>query len=164
MRDLKRLSSKLNLNSIKFITAGWLTVGLIGFLDATYLTIQHYRGASLDCYVLRDCEEVTTSQYATIGSMPIALLGSLYYLAIILFSAAYLDTKRSRLLTIISILTSAGFLVSVILVYLQIFVIRALCSYCLLSALASTALFVMALISVRISRKQIDRARDLLGE
>ena len=153
MRDLKRLSSKLNLNSIKLITVGWLTVSLIGFLDATYLTIQHYRGASLDCYVLRDCDEVAASQYATIGSIPIALLGALYYLSIILFSAAYLDTKRSRLLTIISILTSAGFVVSVILVYLQIFVIRALCSYCLLSALASTVLFIMALISVRISRK-----------
>ena len=153
MRDLKRLSSKLNLNSIKFITAGWLAVSLIGFVDATYLTIQHYRGASLDCYVLRDCEEVTTSQYATIGSVPIALLGAIYYLSIILFSAAYLDTKRSRLLTIISILTLLGFLVSVILVYLQIFVIRALCSYCILSALASTLLFVMALVSVRISKK-----------
>ena len=154
MRDLKRLSSKLNLNSIKFITAGWLAVSLIGFVDATNLTVQHYRGASLDCYVLRDCEEVTTSQYATIGSVPIALLGAIYYLSIILFSAAYLDTKRSRLLTIISILTLLGFLVSVILVYLQIFVIRALCSYCILSALASTLLFVMALVSVRISKKQ----------
>ena len=153
MRDLKRLSSKPNLNSIKFIAAGWLVVSLIGFVDAAYLTIQHYRGASLDCYMLRDCEEVTTSQYATLGSIPIALLGAIFYLSIILFSAAYLDTKRSRLLIIISTLTSAGFLVSVILVYLQIFVIRAFCLHCLLSALASTVLFIMALISVRLSRK-----------
>jgi uncharacterized membrane protein len=135
------------------ITAGWLTISLIGFVDATYLTIQHYRGASLDCYVLRDCEEVTTSEYATIGLIPIALVGALYYLSIILLSAAYLDTKRNRLLTIISLLTTFGFLVSLILVYLQIFVIRALCSYCFLSALASTALFTLAMISVRTSRK-----------
>lgn len=153
MRDLKRLSSKLNLKSTKFIAAGWLVVSLIGFVDAAYLTIQHYRGASLDCYMLRDCDEVTTSQYATLGSIPIALLGAIYYLSIILFSAAYLDTKRSRLVTIICILTSAGFLVSVILVYLQIFVIRAFCLHCLLSALTSTVLFIMALISVRISSK-----------
>ena len=153
MKDLRRLFSKLNLNSIKLITAGWLTVSLIGFVDATYLTIQHYRGASLDCYVLRDCEEVTTSQYATIGSIPIALLGALYYLSIILLSAAYLDTKHNRLLTIISLLTTLGFLASIFLVYLQIFVIRALCSYCLLSALVAAALFILAVISVRISRK-----------
>ena len=153
MRDLRRLSSKLNLNSIKLITAGWLTVSLIGFVDATYLTIQHYRGASLDCYVLRDCEEVTTSQYATIGSIPIGLLGALYYVSIILLTTAYLDTKHSRLLTIIPLLTTLGFLVSLILVYLQIFVIRALCWYCLLSALASTALFILAVISVRTSTK-----------
>lgn len=153
MRDLKRLYSKLNLNSIEWITAGWLTVSLIGFVDAAYLTIQHYRGASLDCYVLRDCEEVTTSQYAAIGSVSIALLGALYYLSIILLSAAYLDTKRNWLLTIISFLTTLGFLVSIILVYLQIFVIRALCSYCLLSALAAAVLFVLAVMLAKTSRK-----------
>lgn len=153
MRDLKRLFSNLNLNSIEWITVGWLTVGLIGFVDAAYLTIQHYRGASLDCYLLRGCEEVTTSRYATIGSISIALLGALYYLSIILLSAAYLDTKRNWLLTIISSLTTVGFLVSIFLVYLQIFVIRALCSYCLLSAFVAAALFVLAVILARISGK-----------
>lgn len=153
MRDLKRLFSNLNLNSIEWITVGWLTVGLIGFVDATYLTIQHYRGASLDCYLLSGCEEVTTSRYAKIGSISIALLGALYYLSVILLSGAYLDTKRNWLLTIISSLTTVGFLVSIFLVYLQIFVIRALCSYCLLSAFVASVLFVLAVILARISRK-----------
>lgn len=129
--------------------AGWLVFSLIGFLEATYLTIQHYRGAFLDCSGLSNCEEVLTSEYAVVRGIPIALLGSLYYLSIFLLTAAYLDTKHRRILTIIPPLTFLGLLVMLILVYLQIFVIHALCLYCLLSALISTALFALAVISLK---------------
>jgi uncharacterized membrane protein len=128
------------------ITAGWLIFSLIGFLDATYLTIQHYRGFWLECGPVLDCDAVMTSQYAVIGGVPLALLGAVYYLVIFLLTVAYYDRKHPYLLSIIAPLTILGFLVSLVLVYLQAFIIRAFCLYCLLSALTSTGLFVLALI------------------
>jgi uncharacterized membrane protein len=87
-----------------------------------------------------------TSKYAVIGGIPLALLGSLYYLAIFLLTVAYYDRKHLYILSIIARLTTLGFLVSLILIYLQAFIIRAFCFYCLLSALTSTGLFMLALI------------------
>ena len=146
MKPLKISSSKPNPISLKVITAGWLSFSLIGFLDSTYLTIQHYRGFWLDCGPLLECDAVLTSQYAVIGGIPLALLGALYYLAIFLLTVAYYDRKHRCILSIIANLTILGFLTSLILVYLQAFIIRAFCFYCLLSALSSTGLFVLAMI------------------
>ena len=146
MKPSRISSSKTNRVSLKVITAGWLSFSLVGFLDATYLTIQHYRGAGLECGPLRECDAVTTSQYAVIGGIPLALLGALYYLAILLLTVAYYDTKHLRIPAIIARLTILGFLASLILVYLQTFVIHAFCFYCLLSAVTSTSLFVLAVI------------------
>lgn len=128
---------------LKLVIVGWLAFSLVGFFDATYLTVKHYRGAPPGCSLLRGCEVVTTSQYAVIGGIPIALLGALYYLSILLLTAAYLDTRQRCFLKIAGHVTISGFLVSLFLVYLQVFVLHALCLYCLLSALTSTALFLL---------------------
>jgi uncharacterized membrane protein len=146
MQPLKISFSKANPISLKVIAAGWLSFSLIGFLDATYLTIQHYRGVGLDCGPLLECDAVMTSQYAAIGGIPVALLGAIYYLTIFLLTVAYYDRKHRSILAIISRLTILGFLASLFLVYLQAFVIRAFCFYCLLSALISTGLFMLSVI------------------
>ena len=152
MKPLKTSSSKVNRGRLKWVMIGWLTLSLIGFLDATYLTIQHYQGASLRCFELSHCDEVTSSRYAVIGGIPIALVGALYYLSILLLTVAYLDTKSIRLLTIIPLLTIVGFLASLVLVYLQVFVIHAICLYCMLSALISTALFIFTIIFLKVCK------------
>jgi uncharacterized membrane protein len=146
MKFLRNSFSERKTISPKAIAAGWLVFSLVGFLDATYLTIQHYRGAGLECGELWDCNEVIASQYAVIGGVPLPLLGAIYYLLIFLLSVAYFDSKLSRILTIIALLTILGFLASLVLFYLQVFVIRALCLYCLISALSSTSLFMLAVI------------------
>ena len=150
METSKHSSAKRGGTINRIVTAGWLGFSFIGFLDATYLTIQHFRGAGLECAVLKDCDVVTTSQYAIIGGIPLALLGSVYYLSIFLLTFAYLDSKHNWLLPTIGKLTILGFLASLILVYLQIFVIHALCLYCLISACTSTCLFVLALIRLKV--------------
>jgi uncharacterized membrane protein len=146
MKPSKISSSKLNPIYLKVITVGWLGLSLIGFLDTTYLTIQHYRGFGLDCGPLFECDAVMTSQYAVIGGIPLALLGTLYYLAVFLLTVAYYDRKNIYILSIIARLTILGFLVSLILAYLLAFIIRAFCFYCLLSALTSTGLFILGMI------------------
>ncbi len=128
----------------KWIILTLIAVSFVGFLDATYLTANHYIDAPLPCSVLEGCEQVTNSEYSVVFGIPVALGGALYYLLILILSIAYFDTRRRGLLHAIIPFTALGFLASVWFVYLQLFVINAICLYCMLSALTSTILFMLS--------------------
>ncbi|OGJ43028.1 hypothetical protein A3B60_03830 [Candidatus Peregrinibacteria bacterium RIFCSPLOWO2_01_FULL_39_12] len=140
--------SKKQINLPKWLIWGFIAVSFIGFLDAGYLTVVHYTGADLACSFLEGCEIVTTSKYSLIFGIPVALLGALYYLTILILSLLYFDTKNNILLKIFPALTIFGFLASGWFIYLQIFVIKALCEYCILSAVTSTILFILGLYTI----------------
>lgn len=133
----------------KWLTILWLVVSFVGFLNATYLTIHHYQGTTLVCSDIGDCDRVLTSQYAVVSGIPVALAGALHYLALVLLSVAYLDTRSRLVNKALAVLITVGFGASLILASLQVFVIHALCIYCLLSAILSALLFSSLLISRR---------------
>lgn len=150
------LGASLNKQSAfipKLLIWGLIVVSLAGFLDATYLTVKHYLGTPIPCSILNGCEEVTTSKYSAIAGIPVALLGSIYYLVIFILSVAYADTKKEWFAYTASRLTVVGFLASLWFVYLQFFVLHALCLYCLFSTVTSTALFILGLCILRFKRK-----------
>jgi uncharacterized membrane protein len=124
----------------KWISIAFLVIALIGFADSTFLAFEHYKGVTPPCSIVEGCEEVTTSKYSAIGPVPIALLGSLYYLAILVLTTAYLDSRKEILIRLAAYLAFSGFAVSLILIYLQLFVIHAICLYCMGSATTSTIL------------------------
>lgn len=121
----------------------WFMVILsfLGFLDATYLTVKHYAGTALVCNIFSGCDVVTTSKYSEILGQPIALLGAIYYLSMFFFLLYYLDTQKTRVLSLAAYVTVTGFIASMTLMYIQFFVLKALCEYCVFSALTSTTLF-----------------------
>lgn len=126
----------------------------LGFLDATYLTAKYYLGTPIACGVFEGCETVTTSTYATIGPIPVALLGAIYYLIVFVVAIAYLDMKRDALLRFLARFTILGFLASLWFLYLQVFVIGAICIYCIGSAISSTVLFALGRIVVYFQRSK----------
>lgn len=144
----------LNLKNNNFVNFTFLPVSFLGFLDASYLTIKNFMGTPLPCSILRGCEEVTGSQYSMIGRVPVALLGAIYYVSILVLIILYLRKKNNSLvnsdknisvddglLRLIAYLTIVGMLASLWFVFLQIFVIKAICLYCMFSALTSSILF-----------------------
>ncbi len=116
----------------------------IGFFDASYLTAKYFNG-NINCSLISGCQDVLNSSYSQIGPIPTAALGVAYYLAIILSSLLYLRYKLSLARTALKILPSLGLIFSIWLTYLQIWIIKALCQYCLLSALISLGLFTISL-------------------
>jgi uncharacterized membrane protein len=143
-----------------WIIASFLIVSFIGFIDATYLTVKHYSGTPLACPLFKDCEKVTTSRYATILGVPLALLGAVYYLTIILSSIAYLDIRRKVILSFTVRFTIIGLLASAWFVYLQFFVIRAICPYCMVSAVASTILFLLGMLVLKYQGTGITKRKN----
>lgn len=119
-------------------------VALIGFADATYLTIEHYSGEIPPCTV-GGCEQVLTSDYATVWGIPVALTGAFYYFVLLVGILIYFESKKEIILRTVLALTAIGFIVSLYLFYLQASVLEAFCLYCLGSAATSTALFGLAI-------------------
>lgn len=145
MKHLKQLLTQ-PLNSAPLgAVVTMVVVAFLGFLDAAYLTIEHFMNAIPPC-TTGGCETVLTSKYSVILGIPDPLLGSIYYLLILVSLVIYLDSKNKRFLRWTLFFTICGFLFSIWLVYLQAFVIHSYCQYCLGSALTSTILFITACI------------------
>lgn len=155
----------LNLKNNNFANFTFLPVSFLGFLDASYLTIKNFMGTPLPCSILRGCEEVTGSQYSMIGGMPVALLGAIYYLTIFVLVFSLLNKKTfssgvdggihengNKLLKFTAYLTIIGLLASLWFIYLQIFVIKAICLYCMFSAFTSITLFVFGIIVLKFKK------------
>lgn len=124
-----------------------LALSFVGFLDSLYLTIEHYRGGDVICVVLGGCEKVLTSAYASVfGMFPTSLLGVGYYGAIFLALIAYIQFQDTRILIAVAGVTVIGFFVSLWFIYVQLFVLGAMCAYCMLSAAVSTLLFASGMI------------------
>src|SRR5215212_1262602 len=120
-------------------------VALLGLADAAYLTVEHLSGQSVRCMVVSGCDEVLQSSYSTVaGGVPVAAVGALAYFAAFSLStlAAYgYDGARRLLVPLVAVMFAA----TVWFVYLQAFVIRAYCVYCLLSAAVTTTLTLLVL-------------------
>jgi len=125
----------------------WTMTGIafLGFADATYLTANHYFGIPLVCTIVHGCDIVTTSRYSLIFGIPVALLGFLYYLTIFLLFTIAIDTQKKKIASLAITLTPAGVLASLYFVYLQLFVIHAICLYCMVSVGTSTLLFFLGM-------------------
>lgn len=121
-------------------------ISLIGLGDSIYLTIHHLAGEQVPCSVTGGCETVLTSYYAEIAGVPLAAFGATaYFIAFSLAILAAFGNRKLWFLFGVQACLMACF--SLWLFYLQAFVIKAFCQFCLLSAATSITLLLIALIS-----------------
>ena len=70
-----------------------------------------------------------------------------------------------RLSQVLVMMTAAGVLVSLWLTYLELFVINAICMWCVVSAVLATILFVIALLDLReVSALQDERLAEAMAQ
>lgn len=121
-------------------------VALVGLGDSVYLTVKHLLDEKVPCSLVSGCELVLTSQYAEIFGIPTGAYGALAYF--IVFSLAILAAFGNRLMWFLfGLMTIVMMLVTFWLFYLQAFVIKAYCQFCLLSAATTLTLFIIAIVS-----------------
>src|SRR5207247_10394525 len=98
------------------------------------------------------CETVQTSQWAVFLGLPVALYGVVGYLAILMVALAALRPAaltRSNWNVMLVSLATVGVLFTAYLTYLELFVIHAICRWCVGSALIITAIWVVAVWGLR---------------
>ncbi len=122
----------------------FLGLAIVGFTDATWLTVKHFTQTIVPCSLTHGCELVTTSAYSSILGIPVALLGSIFYFTMITGTFIALESGNKKIFRYVTRLTIAGFLASLWFVAAQIFIIHAICQWCMGSAITSTLLFTLS--------------------
>lgn len=114
-----------------------VALALVGLADSWYLSMSAVAGDPLLCDLgagLDGCNQVAQSPYSRIMGIPLADLGIMFYAVLGMLSALLLFVPRRPLLTTLAWLSVLGALMSVAFLYIQFFLIQAVCVYCLLSA------------------------------
>ena len=113
-------------------------IAFLGMIDALYLTVM--RGVHVPCSVTGGCNEVLTSEYSEVLGVPLSAIGLVFYVTV--FSLAILHIfEVAPLIGWIFWLALPGFVITLVLLWLQGFVIHHFCQYCLASATFVTLIF-----------------------
>jgi len=135
---------------------GILLLSLTGLGISGYLTWKYTTDTTILCFGSGGCDAVQHSPYASVAGIPVPLLGVLAYLALVVLAAAALGMPKRRETLVLGMLgiSLAGVLFSAYLTYVEIFVIRALCTWCVISAGVMLATFLLAVLAQRQSEMQ----------
>ena len=128
-------------------------LALVGFFVALYLWLHALGyGGAIKCGASGGCEVVQTSQWAVFLGLPVAFYGVVGYVAV--FGVALAALRPAALAerswnVLLAGLTSVGFLFTVYLTYLELFVIHAICRWCVGSAVIITLIWIVSLLSLK---------------
>lgn len=119
-------------------------LSLIGIVLAGYLTYAHVNTNALVCG-LGDCQSVQASEFATIGPVPVAVLGLLMY------AVAFVCVLVVRMVPAWAVpawavafaICLAGTIYAIFLTWIEVAVIHAICQWCVASAVLTVALTVV---------------------
>ncbi len=127
-------------------------LALFGILVASYLTL--YKVGAIAELVCRtgSCETVQLSRWATFLGLPVAAWGIVFYVVLLALALAGLRARLvdSRVVSLALVAwTGWGTLFSAWLTYLELFVINAICQWCVVSAVLVLITFVLSVMDLR---------------
>jgi uncharacterized membrane protein len=124
-------------------------IALVGLFVALYLTLYKVGVIGTLACGTGSCETVQLSRWSTFLGLPVAAWGAVYYAVVFALAFAGVQDRWAesrRLLLATVIVTGWGVLFSAWLTYLELFVIHAICRWCVVSASLAVTTFVLALL------------------
>jgi uncharacterized membrane protein len=129
----------------RWASLGSLLLSLAGLVVSAYLTVEHYTASTTlacpDTGVV-NCQKVTTSPQSELLGLPVALLGLLFFAAMVATTVAVmwrtpsLAVRRTRIG-----LTLLGVAFVIYLIFVELFVVDAICLWCTAVHVITFALF-----------------------
>lgn len=121
---------------------------IIGLLDSAYLSYIKLANASIYCTPgLGHCDVVNASRWSLMWGIPIAVFGVVGYATILLLVT--FGNRSKTLAPYVDLMlfgiSLTGFLFSLYLTLIEIFVLKTICQWCVLSALMMTAIFILSI-------------------
>jgi uncharacterized membrane protein len=117
----------------------------LGIFVSGYLVSKRFTGGSLACTRWAQCDVVNNSVYSQFFGVPVSVIGLAGYLLLLGLALAALWThgRTQRQLLLLGLLLSLGGVgFSIYLTYLEIYVIEALCAWCVASAILIALLLI----------------------
>jgi uncharacterized membrane protein len=128
-------------------------LALVGLFVALYLWLHALGfGGAIKCGASGGCETVQTSQWAVFLGLPVAFYGVAGYFVVLVVALASLRPAAlaQRKWNVILVgLVSVGLLFTIYLTYLELFVIHAICRWCVGSAVIITLIWIVSVLSLR---------------
>ncbi len=125
-----------------------LLCSVLGIADSWYLAQSALTDTPLVCGIenLDGCNVVAQSVYSHLFGIPLGVYGVVFYALLIVVSAIAIAKPRAWVPAALVALGAIGLVASIIFEAIQIFLIKAICIYCLGSAILSALVFVFALL------------------
>jgi uncharacterized membrane protein len=127
-------------------------IALVGLFVALYLTLYKVGVIGELACSIGSCEAVQTSRWSTFLGLPVAAWGLAFYASVLAIALTGLMERyeESRPLALgMLALTAWGALFSIWLTYIELFVIRAICQWCVISAVLAVGLTVVSYLDWR---------------
>ncbi len=120
--------------------------GLLGLAASLYIFIKKSKKKPLICYIDKGgCNVVVNSRYSKMFGVPNEAIGILYYGGVTvlgLLALVGVQLLSDPFFLFLFLMVAAGsVLFSLVLIFVQAFIIKSWCEYCLVSAAASFAIF-----------------------
>ena len=128
---------------------GAALMSLLGLFVSAYLYLYKIgRIGALACGS-GGCETVQTSQWSRFAGVEVALIGVIGYVALLAVALIALQADRRWPTDLLAALAAGGVLFSAYLTYLELFVIHAICRWCVGSAVIILSILILALLARR---------------
>jgi uncharacterized membrane protein len=127
-------------------------IALVGLFVALYLTLYKVGVIGELACSIGSCEAVQSSRWSTFLGVPVAAWGLAFYASVLAIALTGLMERyeESRPLALgMLALTAWGALFSLWLTYIELFVIRAICQWCVISAVLAVGLTVVSYLDWR---------------
>jgi uncharacterized membrane protein len=157
MRD-KKIVSNQSSRPILTIRIAIPILGLLGMAISSYLTYVHYKEVSPICLPIAPCDAVLSSPYTVVWVIPLSLLGLLMYILLAFLGFWFLREKthgQTLIALVVYTLALSGTLFTGYLYYLEIFIIRAFCTWCIASSLVIFLILALSLINLRSTERYV---------
>ncbi len=128
------------------------TLALAGIFIALYLFFYKIGiVGNLSCSI-GSCETVNLSRWSIFLGAPVAGWGVGFYVVMLALALASLQDRyvdSTGISKLLALLSGGGVVFTVWLTYLELFVIHAICQWCVISAILVTTIFIVSILDLR---------------
>lgn len=130
-------------------------LALAGLAVAGYLTFEKLSGRTGACIVGSGCDVVNSSPYAVVLGIPVAAFGVAWSAAALVAVLAWWRSGRRFWMLALYAGGLIGVIFEVYLVYLELFVIRAVCSWCVIYGVTVVLGWLLAIVGLWRTRERV---------
>ncbi len=144
-------------NEMKSLNLATVGLALAGLVVSLYLLTVHWGWWSAVCLGVGNCEVVNLSRWSELFGIPVALLGALTYISLIVLSTLIwkdLFAEYARLGRFF--VAAIGVAFSAYLTYVELFILHEICPWCVLSAILITLIAILSGLELRTSNLEVE--------